>query len=249
MSLQLAKEVIQGQKELSSEEIERLCSTIETMYRGQRNVVDIPSYNVYFVGDLHGDLGSATKIRDLMLREKDATFVFLGDYADRGPQQIETVNLVMSLAIQGKERVVMLRGNHESRGVASIYGFREAVVKKHSSALFDGYCRMFTSLPVAGFSETGVFACHGGVPEGVQELNEIQTIDRRHEDFSNPTLWQLVWNDPSESDTRFAPSLRGGGSMYFGRIAFEEFTDSLAINRFIRAHEVYAEGYRKFFDG
>lgn len=244
-----AKDVIHGQIRLDSEEIEQLCHVIESNYHSQSNMIDIPAYNVYFIGDLHGDLDSATRVRDLVLGDKDAFFVFLGDYADRGPHQIETVNLVMSLAIEYPNRVVMLRGNHESRSVASVYGFGDVVTRRFGTPLFDTYCRMFAVLPFVGLSKTGVFACHGGVPEGVRELEDIQSIDRRHEDFVDPVLWQLVWNDPTESQMRFAPSLRGGNSKYFGRIAFDEFAESLAINRFIRAHEVYPEGFKEFFNG
>ncbi len=72
---------------------------------------------IYAVGDIHGSL---SKLRQLMARcEQHAagqpmTFVFLGDYVDRGPDSAGVIRTVIDLQSKIGERVVALKGNHEA---------------------------------------------------------------------------------------------------------------------------------------
>ncbi len=248
IAMQLAKQVLDGKTDLTTEEIEQLVGVFLDEYKGLSNVVETPRRNVFYVGDLHGELQSAKAARDLIEGSRDASMVFLGDYADRGPQQIETVNMVLSLAIEFPRRVIALRGNHESDSVARTYGFYNAVKAKYSPEIFDVYCSSFKALPLAGLSSNGVFSCHGGVPEGIRNLDQLQGLDRFQEDMQNPIAFQLTWNDPAEGDFHFGPNWRGGGSRIFGRLAFNEFAESLGIVLMFRAHQVFPNGFQKFFD-
>lgn len=72
---------------------------------------------IYAIGDIHGSL---SKLRQLMARcEQHAagqpmTFVFLGDYVDRGPDSAGVIRTVIDLQSKIGERVVALKGNHEA---------------------------------------------------------------------------------------------------------------------------------------
>lgn len=72
---------------------------------------------VYAIGDIHGSL---QKLRDLMTqcrRHADgraATFVFLGDYIDRGPDSRGVIDALMDLQSRQPDRVIALKGNHEA---------------------------------------------------------------------------------------------------------------------------------------
>jgi hypothetical protein len=235
--------------DLSAEEIRRMTSALHDVYADLPNIVVTPEFNVFYVGDLHGELKSAIAVRDLMVRHPKHSIVFLGDYADRGPQQVETLNLVMSLALEHPERVFMLRGNHESREIAKVYGFYSAVSEHFSPGLFDSYLKVFEALPLAAFSPSGVFACHGGVPEGVDSSEQIAEIERYDVNFPDDTAFQIVWNDPREADFHFRASGRSDRAREFGRLAFEEFTSDLGIELMVRSHEVYEDGFQGFFDG
>lgn len=79
----------------------------------------------YAVGDIHGCLD---KLRSLMLRcEKHAagramSFVFVGDYIDRGPQSCGVIDCLIDLKMRHGESVVTLMGNHEAMALAAIDG-------------------------------------------------------------------------------------------------------------------------------
>ncbi|MGY5856283.1 MAG: metallophosphoesterase [Candidatus Thorarchaeota archaeon] len=241
--------ILDGNFDTTKEDIEKLTAMVRNIYRKAPNVVEIPHRNVIFVGDLHGEIDSIISVQRLLSKYKNHTFVFLGDYADRGPAQIETINLVMALTLIEPERIIMLRGNHESDEVAQKYGFYTEVTKTFSFDVYSKYLEVFQVLPMAAYNSEGVFACHGGIPEGVSSIEEIQICNRFNHNFPNDVLFQLAWNDPKEADFRFAANSRGKRVKAFGRKAFNEFSKNLGVEIMIRAHEVFPDGYKKFFDG
>ena len=68
------------------------------------------------IGDVHGSfdkLQSLLAACDRLCAGKDARFIFIGDYIDRGPRSKDVVDfLIAGQADQGR-RFVCLRGNHE----------------------------------------------------------------------------------------------------------------------------------------
>jgi serine/threonine protein phosphatase 1 len=83
---------------------------------------------VYAIGDIHGSL---QKLRDLMTQcqrhadGRPATFVFLGDYIDRGPDSRGVIEALMDLQSRQPDRVVALKGNHEAVAVEIVDGETE----------------------------------------------------------------------------------------------------------------------------
>ncbi len=247
--MKLVKDVLDGKKDITADDVKQLVGMICDLYASQPNVVEIPGRRVIFVGDLHGDLDSALAVRNYFLKSKDYSMVFLGDYGDRGPAQAETFNLVMALALQFPDRVVMLRGNHESEEVATRYGFYMDISRKYSHSMFEQYLKVFAVLPLAGLSSNGVFCCHGGVPEKIDNLSQILAINRRLPNFPDDVAYQMVWNDPKDRDFDFRPSCRGKRMKYFGQVAFDRFATDLDIELMLRGHEVFEEGFKSFFGG
>jgi serine/threonine protein phosphatase 1 len=77
------------------------------------------------IGDIHGSL---RKLRALMshcrrkLGGQPATFVFLGDYIDRGTDSAGVVNYLIELQLHSAAPVIALKGNHEAMALEAIDG-------------------------------------------------------------------------------------------------------------------------------
>jgi hypothetical protein len=76
------------------------------------------------VGDIHGHAGALKRLlqqmgyreRSGVWRHDERKIIFLGDFIDRGPQQLETVQLARAMVDAGQALAVM--GNHEFNAVA-----------------------------------------------------------------------------------------------------------------------------------
>lgn len=68
-----------------------------------------------FLGDLIGD--------DFEIKDKNLYICFLGDYTDRGVFGAEVVYTIARLKTANPERIILLKGNHESIGLNRRYGF------------------------------------------------------------------------------------------------------------------------------
>ncbi len=65
------------------------------------------------VGDVHGQFYDLLELFSVAGLPPDSNLLFLGDYVDRGYYSLETVSLLVAFKVRYKNRVHMIRGNHE----------------------------------------------------------------------------------------------------------------------------------------
>lgn len=82
----------------------------------------------YKIQDMHKLFGVIGKVPDVKM-------IFLGDYIDRGPQSIETIIYLLCLKVKYRDRIFLLRGNHETPAVNRIYGFYNECALKYGWAI------------------------------------------------------------------------------------------------------------------
>ncbi len=205
-----------------------------------------------FIGDLHGDFEAIVSIIrqtdfiEAMRRQEKKYLIFLGDYGDRGEKIIATINEVITLKLRFPENVVLLRGNHEERGVAERYGTNGAFAREYGReeglSLFTLYCNVMGRLPVVAISERGIIGVHGGIPS-----RDIDSLDALNGENGELRAQEMTWNDPTEIVAARMGSKRGGDVTGFGENAFTDFMKAAHARVMVRSHETCRHGFKLFF--
>lgn len=68
---------------------------------------------------------------------------------DRGILGIEVVLLLFAIKLDQPKSVVLLRGNHESRSMTEAFTFREEVLDRYDTEVYDMFMEVFDALPIA----------------------------------------------------------------------------------------------------
>ena len=232
------------------QDIENLIRDVEKILETERNLIFVPKGKTMVVGDLHGDLETLHKVMDQFFREEFKTLIFLGDYVDRGAKQVEVINVLFYYKKLMPNRIILIRGNHEDPIINRQYGFYDEVRLKFkkSREIFRLYNQAFSHLPLAAITWNKIFCVHGGIPEGLEEIKDINLLPTKQEEISDPIAKQLVWNDPKENFKDFKQSSRDPGIKKFRREAFKDFIERNQINGIIRSHEKFKNGFKSYFN-
>ncbi len=234
---------------VESVDIKELLSRVRPLLEREENLIRVKG-TVLVVGDLHGDFEAVKTIVNMWGEMDVDTLVFLGDYVDRGPHQLETINYLLALKLVYPKKVVLLRGNHETPSVNSYYGFLSVcrdVFGEEAQRMYNEYNILFSYLSPAVLCNK-IFMVHGGIPSTLQTLQDINLLEKGDLNADNDMLGQLLWNDPSEDYPGFELNWARGIHYTFGEDVFFEFLETHDIDMVIRAHEVFPEGYKYFFD-
>jgi len=242
--MDLAKRILEDPfTRIGELEIGKILRKASFRLKMEPSVVKISSKVVLFVGDTHGDVLSSIKAREVSKSMEVNLVVFLGDYVDRGPYQLENLLFVLSWKTEEPERVIILRGNHESYEMNLYYGFMS--VLRSRGLDFNPFSELYDSLPVAAVVNGSLLAVHGGIPKN-GDLDDLSKEDALNDE--SPTF-QALWNDPSEFVEDFGPSMRGPGIYTFGERALRNFLKRNGLKRLVRSHQFVPEGYKEMFDG
>lgn len=267
-----------------ADKVKTLCLAATSILQGQSILAEVQA-PVRVFGDLHGQL------RDLLLffhyygrpNEDDEdhdhmSYVFNGDWVDRGVHQLEVVVFLLALKIVHPERVWLNRGNHEDRqqnnrttNIGSL-GFDRACSDQLGAAgedVFGSFQKLFEWLPLASRIEDKVLVLHGGLGQGNWTLAELKAVQRPLPSENLPTelggaVYNILWSDPLRhtQESRRDPLQSFGVHdsprdkhfqimKNFGRDVTEHFCAREGLDLVIRSHQFTndCKGYELMHDG
>ena len=237
---------------------------------------DQPDTRVVVIGDIHCDYNSlAAILLKLSVSDYDyfdkAIFVFLGDYLDRGTTLFEPLMLLKSLKEILGDRLIMLKGNHESikydndkRKIIS------GVLPNQSSQCLNEYCgndldflqqfaRFYSKLPIYVYlktNEKNILLTHASIPRDASQAHirfdessgeiifDANVNVTNHLQMRNAIFRDMIWGDPKNCDRK----MQVEGRFEFGRLQFDHFAERNHIDMLFRSHEESFSGYQSFFD-
>ncbi|MHA1819175.1 MAG: metallophosphoesterase [Promethearchaeota archaeon] len=158
---------------------------------------------VLFVGDIHGFYDNFIYALEIAEKKGAKNIVFLGDYVDRGNNQIECLVNILYLYTMSikklkkididfnrpwfidpripedpKYNVIMLRGNHEDMEINERYGFFDALLERYGSDqnLKNEIIELYYHLPLIATTKWKTIGLHGGVPQIDNEVSYKEVI-------------------------------------------------------------------------
>ncbi|KAI6215470.1 Serine/threonine-protein phosphatase [Aphelenchoides besseyi] len=196
-------------------------------------------------GDIHGQYGDLLRLFHQCKFPPFSNYLFLGDYVDRGRQNLETICLLLCFKIKYPNNFFLLRGNHEWNVVNHTYGFYLECYHRYSPVVWQCFNDMFNSLPMTALIGDRILCMHGGLPKDLINLNQLREIKRPFAPTQPGFHLELLWNDPMPGISGFQPSKRGAGNV-FGEDALHEKCRLLDIDLVARGHQVVQDGYEFF---
>eukprot|EP01016_Furgasonia_blochmanni_P021851 TRINITY_DN2398_c0_g1_i3.p1 TRINITY_DN2398_c0_g1~~TRINITY_DN2398_c0_g1_i3.p1 ORF type:complete len:282 (+),score=47.56 TRINITY_DN2398_c0_g1_i3:391-1236(+) len=172
----------------------------------------------------------------------------MGDYVDRGYHSVETVSLVVALKVRYRERVTILRGNHESREINKVYGFYDECQRKYGNEnAWRYFTELFFYLPLTALIDGQFFCLHGGLSPSVDTLDNIRQLNRIQDIPHEGPMCDLLWSDPDDNKPGWGVSPRGAGYT-FGPDITEQFLHNNKLKMIARAHQLVMDGYNQNHD-
>lgn len=234
-------EFILGGGFVEQNEVEFITKKAIEIFIEEPNVIELNG-PVTIVGDIHGQYHDLMELFTISGKPPETCYLFMGDYVDRGYYSVECVCLLLLYKILYPKRVIMLRGNHESKQITQVYGFYDECCRKYNSFYaWKLLTDCFNFIPLSAIVGGAIFCIHGGLSPDAQTIDFIRSIERIKEVPHNGPMCDFVWSDP---DGREGWNLSPRGAGYtFGADVSEKFITTNGINLIARAHQLTMDGY------
>ncbi|CAB3397243.1 unnamed protein product [Caenorhabditis bovis] len=233
---------------ITTEEILNVCSSAVSSFSSQPSLLRIldGALPIHIIGDIHGQFHDLRLIFARCGHPSTTSYLFLGDYVDRGMQGLETATLLMAFQSLYPEKVFMVRGNHEDYNTTLTYGFYDECLMKYGKKgelVWLNLINVFNHIPFAATVVNKILCLHGGISPHMKTIDDIDTISRPTFIPAFGLACDLVWSDPEISpNCGYALSARGI-SFSFDDTTIEHFCLRNNIDVIIRAHQITSEMY------
>ncbi len=134
VSRERQKEMTQSvTRELTPALIVALCKAVTEIVSVEPRVLKVPT-PCFVIGDTHGNIHDVltyeAQLWPLAPAVLPVSYLFLGDYVDRGDHGIEVISYLFAMKVLAPTKFLLLRGNHEIRAIQRNFTFfKECMIK------------------------------------------------------------------------------------------------------------------------
>lgn len=225
-----------------------IVSHAERLFRNEPTLIELENekenqdVKISICGDTHGQFYDVLNIfKKYGKVGPKHTYLFNGDFVDRGSWSCEVALLFYSLKILFPTSFYLNRGNHETENMNKMYGFEDECKYKYSNRIFEMFSQSFETLPLATIVNNNYIIMHGGLPSDPNStIDDIRNIDRFSQPPREGLFMELLWSDPQTADG-LGPSQRGLG-FSFGPDITAQYLKRNNLRKVLRSHEVRMGG-------
>lgn len=249
--LEFLKEHLTREGRFHEYQVVRLLKMGADALRKEPNLLRVPA-PVTVCGDIHGQFYDLLKLFEVGGDPKETSYLFLGDYVDRGSFSIECVLYLYAIKATYPDTFFLLRGNHECKHLTDYFTFKMECLHKYSKEVYKAACESFNTLPLAALMNNQYFCCHGGISPELGTPDDVNKFDRFREPPTRGLMCDLLWSDPVEDydegdyEDAFIPNTVRGCSYAYTFKAVSQFLQRNGLLSVIRAHEAQDAGYRMY---
>merc|ERR1719335_2005848 len=201
---------------LAEKDVKICLLRVKDLFLQETTLINVPA-PCKIVGDIHGQFSDLVRLLECGGHPPDTTYLFLGDYVDRGAYGLEVMMLLCSYKVK----------------------------RRFNVKTWKLCCEMFNCLPLAATIDEKIFCVHAGLSPEMSDLSVVNKVQRPADVPEDGLMCDLLWSDPEPDISGWAESDRGV-SYVFGPDIVTDFLDKNDFDLVVRAHQVVEDGYEFF---
>ncbi|OHT01714.1 Ser/Thr protein phosphatase [Tritrichomonas foetus] len=218
-----------------------MCTSIMPVFLEEPSLLELdPPVNI--CGDIHGQLYDLLRVFENGGMPPNATYLFLGDYVDRGDKSVEVICLLFALKLRYPKNIYLLRGNHESPEMTELFGFADECRRKLNGSMWPVFLKVFDTMPIGAVIGNQYFCIHGGLSPHLHSLDDVRNIKRPTPIPEDGLLADLLWSDPNPNTREWGPNDRGA-TITWGQKIVTKFLADTKLACVVRGHQMAMNGF------
>lgn len=171
--------------------IGKVCQSAYESFLQEPTVLEI-EVPMIVVGDIRGSLFNLYNILKRYELPPARRFFFLGNFLGEGGFSLEVMTLLFALKSVFPRHIFIIRGENEYSASTIMNMFEREISASYSDDLVAGVKKVLNQLPICARIFDNILCVHGGIPTRLQNLEDLNDVDRKTLTLGNPLVCGLI---------------------------------------------------------